>query len=118
MIFLTNVTIEPLEALEAEIKETLNILLDLHLEDAYSEMSKYLAKLLSSLQAANLIDYKLDVLVDPAVFDGETKTLLNSLIEAKSKPNRRHKLLTHRKILKIWLRKNARYTNEFLPQMF
>lgn len=115
---MTEATTEQLEALEAEIEQTLHILLDLHLEDAYSEMSKHLAKLLSSLQAANLIDYKLDVLVDPDLLAKETQTLLNSLVEAKSKPNKRHRLLTHRMILKIWLRKNHRYTNEYLPQMF
>lgn len=115
---MTKGTTEQFEALEAEIEHTLHILLDLHLEDAYSEMSKHLAKLLSSLQTANLIDYKLDVLVNPAFFERKTQILLKSLVEAKSKPNKRNRLLTHRMILKIWLRKNHRYTNEFLPQMF
>lgn len=115
---MTLLTTEQLEALEAEIEHTLHILIDLNFEEAYSEMSTHFAKLLSSLQAANLIDYKLDVLVEPALFASETQILLNSLIEAKSKPNKRHKLLTHRMILKIWLRKNQRYTNEYLPQMF
>lgn len=115
---MTLVTTEQLEALEAEIEHTLHILIDLNFEDAYSEMSKHFAKLLSSLQAANLIDYKLDVLVKPELYATETQILLKSLIEAKAKPSKRHKLLTHRMILKIWLRKNHRYINEYLPQMF
>lgn len=84
---MTKVTTEQLEALEAEIEHTLHILLELHLEDAYSEMSKHLAKLLSSLQVANLIDYKLDVLVDPAFFckrnTNFTQKLSGSEVKAK-----------------------------------
>lgn len=115
---MTEVTKEQLEELEAEIEHTLHILIELNLKDAYAEMSRHFAKLLSSLQAAHLIDYTLEVLVEPTLYASETQILLNSLIEAKTKPNQRHKLLTHRMILKIWLRKNQRFTNEYLPQLF
>lgn len=111
-------TSKQLQALEAEITHTLHTLIDLELEDAYSDMSKHFAKLLASVQAANLIDNKLDVLVEPELFATETQILLKSLMEAKTRPNHRHRLLTHRMILKIWLRKNKRFTNEYLPQMF
>lgn len=115
---MTQPTIEQLQALEAEITHTLHTLIDLELKDAYSEMSTHFAKLLASVQAANLIDYKLDVLVNPEHFETETQLLLKSLTEAKTRPNNRHKLLTHRMILNIWLRKNQRFTNEYLPQLF
>ncbi|MFJ7952952.1 hypothetical protein ACIQZG_15640 [Lysinibacillus sp. NPDC096418] len=115
---MTQLTSEHLQTLEAEITHNLHTLIDLELEDAYSEMSTQFAKLLASVQAANLIDYKLDVLVEPELFATETQILLKSLIEAKTRPNNRHKLLTHRMILKIWLRKNQRFTYENLPQMF
>ncbi|KOS68556.1 hypothetical protein AEA09_08330 [Lysinibacillus contaminans] len=111
-------TSEQLQALEAEITLTLHTLIDLELEDAYSDMSTHFAKLLASVQTANLIDYKLDLLVNPDLFATETQILLKSLMEAKTRPNNRHKLLTHRMILKVWLRKNQRFTNEYLPQMF
>ncbi|MFJ7736535.1 hypothetical protein ACIQ2D_09335 [Lysinibacillus sp. NPDC097287] len=115
---MTHPTTDQLQALEAEITHTLHTLIDLEFEEAYSEMSTQFAKLLASVQAANLIDYKLDVLVNPELFATETQILLKSLIEAKTRPNNRHRLLTHRMILKIWLRKNQRFTNEYLPQMF
>ncbi|WP_107924414.1 hypothetical protein [Lysinibacillus parviboronicapiens] len=115
---MTQPTIEQLQALEAEIEHTLYMLIELELEEAYSEMSSRFAQLLAEVQAAHLIDYKLDVLVNPASFDTETRILLESLIAAKTRPQKRHRLLTHRMILKVWLRKNQRFMNEFLPQMF
>lgn len=111
-------TSEQLQALEVEIEHTLHTLINLEIENVYSEMSKHFAKLLASVQSVNLIDYKLDVLVEPELFATETQILLKSLMEAKTRPNNRHKLLTHRMILKVWLRKNQRFTNEYLPQMF
>lgn len=115
---MTQPSIEQFEALEAEIEQTLNTLISLELEENFPEMNTRFAQLLTKVQAAQLIDYKLDVLVDPQAFATETCILLQSLIEAKSRPHKRQRLLTHRMILKIWLRKNQRFMNEFLPQMF
>ncbi|MFJ7646727.1 hypothetical protein ACIQ1H_04210 [Lysinibacillus sp. NPDC097279] len=115
---MTQTTIEQLQALEAEIKHTLYTLIDLELNESYQEMTAHFAKLLAKVQAAQLIDYKLNVLVDPQAYGTETCILLESLLEAKNRPNKRHQLLTHRIILKIWLRKNRHFLNDFLPQMF
>lgn len=109
---------ELLQELEVEIEHTLYALIDLELEENYAAMNTRFAQLLTKVQAAQLIDYKLDVLVEPEAFATETCILLQSLLEAKARPNKRHRLLTHRMILKIWLRKNQRFTKEFLPQMF
>jgi len=107
-----------LQILETEIEQTLYTLIDLELEENFQEMNSLFSKLLAKVQAAQLIDYKLDVLVDPQLFATETIILLRSLIEAKARPHKRQRLLTHRMILKIWLRKNQRFMKEFLPQMF
>ncbi|MGY3189838.1 hypothetical protein [Lysinibacillus sp. TE18511] len=115
---MTQPSIEQLQALEAEIEQTLYTLIDLELEENFPEMNTHFAQLLAKVQAAQLIDYKLDVLVDPQAFPTETCILLQSLIEAKARPHKRQRLLTYRMILKIWLRKNQRFMNEFLPQMF
>ncbi|EON70716.1 hypothetical protein H131_19797 [Lysinibacillus sphaericus OT4b.31] len=115
---MTQPTIEQLQALETDIEHTLNTLIELELEEAYPEMTTRFAQLLAQVQAAHLIDFKLDVLVNPVSFATETRILLESLMEAKARPHKRHRLLTHRMILKIWLRKNQRFMNEFLPQMF
>lgn len=115
---MTQTIIEQLQALEAEIKHTLYTLIDLELNESYQEMTAHFAKLLAKVQAAHLIDYKLNVLVDPQAYGTETCILLESLLEAKNRPNKRHQLLTHRIILKIWLRKNRHFLNDLLPQMF
>lgn len=115
---MTQITFEQMHALETEIENTFFILIELELEEAYPEMNTRFAQLLATIQAANLIDYKLDVLVEPKTFGPETCTLLESLIEAKARPRKRHQLLTHRMILKVWLRKNHRFINDYLPQMF
>lgn len=62
---MTQPSIEQLQALEAEIEQTLYILIDLELEENFPEMNTRFAQLLAKVQAAQLIDYKLDVLVDP-----------------------------------------------------
>jgi hypothetical protein len=115
---LTQPSNEQLQELEAEIEQTLYSLIELELEENYAAMNTQFAYLLAKIQAARLIDYKLDVLVEPQAYTTETCILLQSLIEAKTRTNKRHRLLTHRMILKIWLRKNQRFMREFLPQMF
>ncbi|MFF5995476.1 hypothetical protein AAGS61_12120 [Lysinibacillus sp. KU-BSD001] len=104
--------------LEKEIEYTLYQLMELEIEEEIVQMGQVFAKLLTSVQVAQLIDYKLDVLVDPIECLPETRVLLESLIEVKGRFKRRRKLLTHRDILKVWLRKNATFKSEFLPRMF
>lgn len=105
-------------ALEKEVTATLFRLMELEVEEELAEMSHQFAKLLAAVQARGLINFKLDVLVEPESCLPETKLLLESLLDVKHRYARRRKLLTHRDILKIWLRKNSRFKSEFLPRMF
>lgn len=109
---------DSLIALEKEIEHTLFQLMELEVDEQSGQMSQLFAKLLASVQTAGLISYTLDVLVDPHDQLPETKALLESLQDMKRRFTRRRKLLTHRDILKIWLRKNSRFKSEYLPQMF
>ena len=88
------------------------------LEDSMAEMGQMFARLLATVQSAGLIDFNLNVLVEPQECLPETRMLLESLLDVKRRFQRRRKLLTHRDILKIWLRKNNRFKAEFLPGMF
>ena len=85
---MTQPSIEQLQALEADIEQTLYRLIDLELEENVPEMNTRFAQLLAKVQAIQLIDYKLNVLVDPQAFATETCTLLQSLIEAKARPQK------------------------------
>ncbi|MEK4229045.1 hypothetical protein [Solibacillus sp. FSL H8-0538] len=105
-------------ALEKEVEDVLFRLMELEVIEEIAEMSFVFAGLLASLQEHELISFKLDMLVNPENCYPETKLLLESLHEVKERYYRRRKLLTHRDILKIWLRKNSRYKSEFLPTMF
>lgn len=109
---------EKLVALEKEIEDTLFRLMELEVEEEIIEMGQLFAKLLASVQSAGLINFALDVLVEPRECLPETRVLLESLLDVKKRFQRRRKLLTHRDILKIWLRKNVRFKSEFLPGMF
>lgn len=109
---------QSLLALEQEIEQTLFWLMELEIEEASAEMSQLFAKLLARVQLHNLINYKLEVLVEPADCLPETRALLESLIDVKKRYAKRRKLLTHRDILKIWLRKNNRYKTDYLPKLF
>ncbi len=109
---------EKLVALEKEIEDTLFRLMELEVEEEIIEMGQLFAKLLASVQSAGLINFALDVLVEPNECLPETRMLLESLLDVKKRFQRRRKLLTHRDILKIWLRKNVRFKSEFLPGMF
>lgn len=59
---MTQPSIEQLQALEADIEQTLYSLIDLELEENFLEMNTRFAQLLAKVQAVQLIDYKLDVL--------------------------------------------------------
>ena len=107
-----------LDTLEKEIEDVLYELIELEMEEEIMEMTKRFAKLLASVQKVGLIDFKLNVLVDPSRCYPQTNNLLESLLEAKRRFSRRGKLLTHRDILKIWLRKNQKFRNNYLPGMF
>ena len=107
-----------LELLEKEIEHVLYELIVLEVEEEIVEMTKRFAKLLASVQKAGLINFNLDVLVDPIQYPPQTMSLLESLLEAKKRHRRRGKLLTHRDILKIWLRKNKVFKTNYLPGMF
>ncbi len=107
-----------LAALEKEIEDALYRLMELEVEEEMIEMGRLFAGLLASVQSAGLIDFNLDVLVEPQECLPETRMLLESLLDVKRRFQRRRKLLTHRDILKIWLRKNNRFKAEFLPGMF
>ena len=107
-----------LDTLEKQIEDALYRLIELEMEEEIMEMTKLFTKLLASVQEAGLIDFKLNVLVDTAQCYPQTKHLLESLLEAKRRFSRRGKLLTHRDILKIWLRKNKKFRTDYLPGMF
>ena len=107
-----------LAALEKEIEDALFRLMELEVEEEMMEMGQMFARLLATVQSAGLIDFNLNVLVEPQECLPETRMLLESLLDVKRRFQRRRKLLTHRDILKIWLRKNNRFKAEFLPGMF
>ena len=107
-----------LDTLEKEIEHVLYELIALEVEEEIMDMTKRFAGLLASVQKAGLIDFNLDVLVDPIQYPPQTMSLLESLLEAKKRYSRRGKLLTHRDILKIWLRKNKVFKTNYLPGMF
>ena len=107
-----------MQALEKKIEDVLYRLIELEVEEEMMEMSQLFAKLLVSVQKAGLIDVNLNVLVDPARCLPQTAILLESLLEAKQRFLKRGKLLTHRDILKIWLRKNKLFKTNYLPGMF
>ncbi|ATP39666.1 transketolase [Solibacillus sp. R5-41] len=107
-----------LKLLEKEIEDAIICISVLQQEDHYAEMSKQFAKLLASLQQHQLITASLKLLVEPAQCLHETKILLESLQEAQQRQYRKKRLLTHRQILQLWLRKNINYQREFLPKLF
>ncbi|MGE7024275.1 transketolase [Solibacillus cecembensis] len=107
-----------LELLEKEIEDAIIRMSKLQQEDDYAEMSRQFAELLASLQRHQLIDTSLQLLVEPAQCLHETKMLLESLQEAQQRQHRKKRLLTHRQILQLWLRKNIHYQREYLPKLF
>jgi hypothetical protein len=109
---------ELLQQIEKEVEHTLLQLIDLKKEDDYIGMSKLFAKLLATLQYHQLISPTLEVLIDPTLGLTETSILLESLQETQQRHRSRHKLLTHRQILNVWLRKNTRYKRDILPGFF
>ena len=109
---------EALEALEKEIEHTLFQLMDLEAEENIIEMGEVFRKLLMKLEHHGLINRAVEVIVDLQQMQPETKLLLESLTEARAKKRRKLKLITHRDIIKIWLRKNKTFRQEYLPMFF
>lgn len=109
---------DELITLEKQVEDTLLRLMELEVEENIIQMGPLFAELLAVLQANNLINYKLEVLVEPENCLPETKLLLESLRDVKQRYSKRMRLLTHRDILKIWLRKNNQFKSEFLTRMF
>ena len=107
-----------MEKLEHEVNDVLQRLITFEVEGDIVEIGPLFAKLLASLQKAQLIDFNLDILVETSQCLPQTKMLLESLLEAKRRSSRSRKLLTHRNILKIWLRKNKKFRVNYLPTTF
>lgn len=107
-----------LEFVEKEVEQTLLTCIDFNREEDYIAMGQAFAKILALLQKQSLISASLKVSVDPVGCLPETRILLESLQEAQRRHSSRRKLLTHRQILNVWLRKNAHFQREILPGFF
>lgn len=110
--------IQPMELVEKEVENTLYQCIDLKIEEDYIAMGQVFAKALALLQQHQLISTTLQVIIEPENCLPETRILLESLQEAQKRHVSRRKLLTHRQILNIWLRKNQHYQREILPSFF
>lgn len=110
--------LESVELVEKEVENTLYQCIDLKIGDDYVGMSQSFARLLATLQHHQFISPTLAVLVEPSSCLKETGILLESLQETQQRHKSRHKLLTHRQILNVWLRKNEHYKREVLPRFF
>lgn len=109
---------EIMEKVEKEVEQALFTCIDLKMEENYLVMGQVFAKVLAQLQKHNFISPTLKVIVTPESCLTETRLLLESLQEAQRRHTSRGKLLTHRQILNVWLRKNAHYQREILPGFF
>ena len=109
---------EMLEFVEKEVEQTLFTCIDFNIEEDYIGMGQAFAKILALLQKQNLISATLKLSADPIDCLPETHILLESLQEAQRRHSSRRKLLTHRQILNVWLRKNAHFQREVLPGFF
>lgn len=110
--------IQPMELVEKEVEETLYQCIDLKIEEDYIAMGQIFAKVLALLQQHKLISPTLQVITEPGKCLTETRILLESLQEAQRRHVSRRKLLTHRQILNVWLRKNQYFQREVLPGFF
>ncbi|MGN7476447.1 transketolase [Solibacillus silvestris] len=110
--------IRTMEFVEKEVENTLYHCIDLKIEEDYIAMGQLFAKVLALLQQYRLISPTLQVIIQPEQCLTETRILLESLQEAQRRHVSRRKLLTHRQILNVWLRKNQHYQREILPGFF
>ncbi|MEK5184670.1 transketolase [Solibacillus sp. FSL W7-1324] len=109
---------QSMELVEKEVENTLYQCIDFNIEENYIAMGQQFAKVLALLQEHGLISPALKVITDPAYCMTETRILLESLQEAQRRHASRRKLLTHRHILNVWLRKNQYFQREVLPGFF
>ncbi|MCH7321275.1 transketolase [Solibacillus sp. MA9] len=109
---------EIIEIIEKEVEQALFTCIDLKIEENYIAMGQEFAKILAQLQKHDFISPTLKVIVEPESCLTETRILLESLQEAQRRHTSRGKLLTHRQILNVWLRKNVHYQREILPGSF
>ena len=109
---------ETFELVEKEVEQALFTCIDLKIEEDYITMGQVFSKVLALLQKHELINATLTTIVEPENCLAETRILLESLQEARKRHSSRGKLLTHRQILNVWLRKNAIYQREILPGFF
>ncbi|MER2037006.1 MAG: transketolase [Solibacillus sp.] len=106
------------EFVEREVEQTLWQCIELKIEEDYVGMGRLFAKLLALLQQHRFISPTLKIIENPQHCLSETAILLESLEETQKRYCSRGKLLTHRQILNVWLRKNERYKREILPNFF
>lgn len=110
--------VQLMEFVEKEVENTLYQCIDLKIEEDYIAMGQVFAKMLALLQQHQFISTTLQIMAKPESCLPETRLLLESLQEAQKRHVSRRKLLTHRQILNIWLRKNQHYQREILPSFF
>lgn len=110
--------IQSMELVEKEVENILYQCIEFNIEENYIAMGQQFAKVLTLLQEYRLISPALQVITDPEQCLTETRILLESLQEAQRRHASRRKLLTHRHILNVWLRKNQYFQREVLPGFF
>ena len=110
--------IQSMELVEKEVENTLYQCIDFNIEENYIAMGQEFAKVLALLQEHRFITPSLQIITDPEQCPTETRILLESLQEAQRRHASRRKLLTHRHILNVWLRKNQYFQREVLPGFF
>ena len=106
------------EQLETMIEHCLWTCIELYEEELYADMSRHFAQLLAELQRMHYIDYSFRVLVAPEACLPQARLLLQSLQHAEARKTSKRKLLTHRQILRIWLRQHRAFVHDLLPATF
>ena len=104
--------------LERDIEQCLLTCIELYEEERYVQMATTFSVLLAQLQREQYIDYAFAVLVEPDACLPQARLLLQSLQHAQARKTHKRKLLTHRQILRVWLRQHKAFSYEFLPNTF
>lgn len=104
--------------LERDIEQCLLTCIELYEDELYAQMSTTFSTLLAQLQRAQYIDYTFAVLVNTDACLPQARLLLKSLQHAQARKTHKRKLLTHRQILRVWLRQHKAFSYEFLPNTF
>lgn len=110
--------LEAAQQLETAIEQCLWTCIELYEDELYADMARHFAQLLAELQHIHYIDYSFRVLVDPETCLPQARLLLRSLQHAQARKTSKRKLLTHRQILRIWLRQHKAFAHDFLPATF